>query len=77
MTPERRAAWMHFEALRGNALTCPQTQVAFVAALEEIEHVRPVVELAKGLVDAASGEQRAVTLEALFASVAKLRAGGR
>jgi hypothetical protein len=50
---------------------------ATISALTEVEHTRPVVEAAKVLVDAKSGEARALAIEAIFDAVARLRKSGR
>jgi hypothetical protein len=77
MTPERERAWESVKALAVQWHIPSAAVSATLAALEEVEHVRSVVELAKALVDAKSGEARAVAIESLFDAVANLRASGR
>lgn len=77
MTPELHRAWEIVGELAVKWHEPSAAVSATVAALEEVEHLRPIVDLTKALVDAKSGEQRARALEALFPAVAKLRASGR
>lgn len=76
MSPERRRAWERLRALPV-PLTFSTVNAALVDAYEEVEHTRPIVDVAKALVDAKSGEARALAIEALFGAVAKLREAGR
>lgn len=77
MSPEKRRAWESYERL-GVRLDVPSQVInAIVAALEEIEHMRHVVEAAKAVHDAISGEARAQAVKALLEAVATLRGSGR
>lgn len=77
MSPERTRAWAALDS-KGIAWHRPSTAVtACVDALEEVEHLRPIVDLAKALVHAKSGQARADAIVAVFGAVGRLERSGR
>jgi hypothetical protein len=76
-TPERQRAWLTLKSLKIQWHVPGEPISAVVSALEEAEHFRPVVEAAKELVDAKSGEQRFKAMWAVFHAVRYLRKSGR
>ncbi len=76
MTPERRRALDRLEARRVRWYSPSEPITVLTEAYEEIEHMRPVIDAAKALVAAKSGEQRALAIERIFAAVEKLRKSG-
>ena len=77
MTPERRRAHERLEGKRVQWHVAGEPIAVVLEAYEEIEHLRPDVDIAKALVDAKSGEARALAIEAIFGAVEKLRRAGR
>jgi len=77
VSPESTRAWATIKALNIQWHVAGEAISATVSALEEVEHMRPVVEAAKAVNDAISGEARAQAVVALLEAVAKLRGSGR
>lgn len=73
MSPERRRALDRLEAKGVKWHVAGEALNVALDAHEEVEHLRPVVDIAKALVDAKSGEARARAIELLFPAIAKLR----
>jgi hypothetical protein len=77
MTPERKRAHEAVEALHILWHVAGQPIEAVLDAHETVEHLRPIVDLAKAITYAKSGEARAAAMTAMFAAVERLRLGGR
>lgn len=74
MSPERRRALDFLQTL---PLHHPSVVVDTIASLkEEVEHLRPLLVVARSVVDAKSGRARAEAFEALFAVVERLGRAG-
>lgn len=74
MTPERKRALSRLETLR---LHVPTIVVdTLVSSFEEAEYLRPLLEVSRSIVNAKSGQQRALALESLAHLVAHLGKAG-
>lgn len=77
MTPERSRAWAAVDAKVVRWHEATAAVAACVDAHEVVEHMRPVVDLARAVAHANSGAARGRALVALVHAVAKLEGGGR
>lgn len=77
ISPERRRALAVLTGLNVQWHISGKSWDATLAALEEVEHFRPVVEAAKAFVDAKSGVQRFNALCDIASAVTQLRKNGR
>lgn len=77
MTPEKKRALESLDALKVSWHVNGAPYAATLAAFEEVEHFRPVVEAAKAVSDADSGETRSVAVVQLLLAVSTLRGSGR